>query len=117
MKLKEELSETSTEQRNTQEESNGCANEDNGNKELFSKEDISKTPFTLVRSNETGEIAVMIGRFRINEKPFTDHKKAEAWAKKVDWEKMVQVLIVMIDNYAQIPEIRDNRCKDRRNIN
>lgn len=74
-------------------------NDSNSNNELIKMHEVENTPFTLIETEEG--IHVMLGKYRLTAEPFTDANSAYQDAKRTDWERMMQVMGVMIEEFKK----------------
>lgn len=85
--------------------------ENSNSEELVKYEHIKDTPFTTVRvwndENNRNEWHVLLGKYRLNEKPFVSEKQAEDECKIVDWNKIVQVLQIMLEKQEEINKLKN----------
>lgn len=66
--------------------------------ELVEMVKVEDTPFTLIRQEK--DWYVTIGKYRISEKIGSKEEAMED-AKRVDWERVMQVCGIMIENYNE----------------
>lgn len=83
----------------TLEQFNGnVENTNNTNSADYEKWEVGNTPFTIVK--ELDKYLVVIGKYRVSEDLATK-EEAEEDAKRVDWDRMMQVMGIMIENYEE----------------
>jgi hypothetical protein len=68
---------------------------------LVERENVENTPFTIYKHEK--EWFVLIGMYRLSES-FKTKEEALEDAKRTDWERMMQVMGVMIENYNKNKE-------------
>lgn len=73
-------------------------NVDSSKSELVEMVKVENTPFTLIR--QESEWYVTIGKYRISESIGSKEEAMED-AKRVDWERVMQVCGIMIENYNE----------------
>lgn len=66
--------------------------------ELIKFREVEGTPFTIIHETEPNVWWVAMGKHRLTEK-FHTLEEAEEDAKRVDWNRNMQVMGVMIENY------------------
>lgn len=92
MKLKEmkitELSESQTFAKETNKS-------DSSNEELITFQEVENTPFTVITHKDQGS-AVFLGKFRLSHY-FSEEKEAFEDAKRMDWERLIQVMGVVAE--------------------
>ena len=64
------------------------------NEELIKREDIKDSPFTMITTEE-GTFGVM-GKYRITE--FGTTKEVKAELKKITWNRIIQVIMLINEN-------------------
>ena len=77
-------------------------NKDYSEETLREQWDVEETPFTIVRNE--AEYMVVMGKFRISD-TFKTKKEAVEYAKDKSWERILQVMSVMIEAYPNLKEI------------
>jgi hypothetical protein len=91
----------------TQQESyNGNAEETNkqeSNTELIEKHEIPNTPFIAMRIEK--DWYLMMGRFRINIEIYNSKEEAIESANDATWNRIIQVMGIMIEHYGKEKEI------------
>lgn len=85
-----------------QEESNGNVNQTNNNdlnsNELKRIEEVEGTPFTVVKDNEL--YYILLGKYRLSEE-YLIKEIAIQDAKTMNWNRIMQVIGVMIQEYKK----------------
>lgn len=119
MKWLKKLFGMNTEQQKTQESYNGKSDtldskksnsnkiqeeEEKENKILIEKFEVEDTPFTIVRQDK--DWYVLMGKYRMTES-LSGKAETEEFAKRFDWQIIMQVIGVMIEEYQNINEIRE----------
>lgn len=66
--------------------------------QLVNMTKVENTPFTIVEAEEG--VYTVLGKYRISENLGTLENALED-AKRTDWERMMQVMGVMIENYNE----------------
>lgn len=84
--------------------------QDSKSKKLVKYKQIKETPFTTAEvwndKNNRKEWHVMLGTYRLNEKALVSEKQAEEECKKVDWNKIVQLMQVMWEKQEEINKLK-----------
>lgn len=75
----------------------GEVNNSNLNYELIKRKEIEGTPFTIVTIEEK-ENFITVGKYRLSE-TYKTTEEAEINAKTIDWNKIMQIIGIMIENY------------------
>lgn len=75
----------------------GNQNNSNLNYELIKRKEIENTPFTIITIEEK-ESFISIGKYRLSES-YKTIEEAEINAKIIDWNKIMQIIGIMIENY------------------
>lgn len=92
----------STMKNNTeQKQFNGNANQQikqDSPSELITRIEIKDTPFTVLKNNE--EYFVLLGKYRLSE-GYRTPEEAEINAKHWTWDRIMQVIGVMIEEYKK----------------
>ncbi len=65
--------------------------------ELFKRKDVKDTPFIIITDVEKKESYAVMGKWRVTEK-YTDPRKAEAEVKRITWNRLIQVVTILIEN-------------------
>ena len=69
------------------------------NTKLVEFKQVKETPFTLAKQNE--EWYILLGKYRLSE-GYETEKEAEKEAKRVCWNKIMQVMSVIITEEKQL---------------
>lgn len=67
--------------------------------QLVERYEVEKTPFHIVKQND--KFLVTIGKYRLTKELDSRHE-AEMDAKRVDWERIMAIMGIMIENYNEI---------------
>lgn len=72
----------------------------NSNKEMIKLNEVKNTPFSILEKleNEEYEYYVMLGKYRLSES-FKSLEEAMEDAKRTDWERLMQVVGVMVEEF------------------
>lgn len=73
-------------------------NYSNDKSKLIEKIEIENTPFTIMKHKD--EWYILIGKYRLSE-GYINKLEALEEAKKMTWEKIMQVIGVMIEEYKK----------------
>ncbi len=88
--------------KNTESESlNGTLEKDNNSSLIYEK--VENTPFTIYGENE--KCYVLLGSYRLSEELTYEEAKEEA--KKFDWDKILKVIIVVMEDAKKQDEINN----------
>lgn len=68
----------------------------NSGEQLMQYHQVESTPFTIIK-HEKGH-TVMIGKYRLSE-DYETAKEAMEDAKRMDWDRIMQVMGVMLEEY------------------
>lgn len=68
----------------------------NESEKLFERKQIEDTPFAAV-GNETTGYMLVCGKYRVSEKTFNSMEAAEKDARKIDWNKICNVIGITIE--------------------
>lgn len=73
--------------------------------ELFRVIEVENTPFSVIERthDSTGEVEyhVVIGKYRLNKELFLFEDDAIEWAKEINWEKILQVIGIVTENWNE----------------
>jgi hypothetical protein len=79
----------------------------NSNYELFESEQLSETPFTIIKAN--GKYFGVLGKHRVTEL-FDTKEKVETELKDVNWNRILQVIWAVVAKFTKI-DINDFKEK------
>ncbi len=65
---------------------------------LVERYDVEDTPFTIYKSEDLWY--VLLGKYRLS-REFNTKEEAEIDANRTDWERTMQVVGIMIENYNE----------------
>lgn len=80
-------------------------------KELFRIVEVDTTPFNVVErtnENEEKEYYVVMGKYRLNNNTFLSEAEAVEWAKEITWEKIMQVVGIVTENWNESKKLSLN---------
>jgi len=81
--------------KNTSESTKDTNNTESG----FERHEIKGTPFTVISDGEGNHFGVM-GKYRVTESD-TSLKRVKAEVKKITWNRIVQVMMILIETNKQ----------------
>lgn len=101
---------TNAEENETYKQQSGKEHEEHEENVLIERHNLEGTPFTLVRVEK--EWSVVIGEYKLNEIPFKSKKEAEENAKKITWDRIVQVVTIAIEGFSKLKQIQKEEIID-----
>lgn len=84
-------------------------NESNSKEELVKRKEVENTPFTIITTN--GKSFGAMGKYRITE-PYDKEEEVEKELKKITWNRLIQVVILLIDSKNDIEELMNPVVKE-----
>lgn len=67
---------------------------------MIKRKEIKDTPFTIISLMEQNEHFAVVGEYRVTEK-YDERSKAERAVKKVTWNRIVQVTMILIEKLKE----------------
>ena len=64
--------------------------------ELLNKIEVSGTPFTIVNNNDGKGWFILMGKYNISGNGYESQEDAFENASKIDWDKILQVIQILI---------------------